>query len=347
MKKVFIVDSSAVIRSIEKKIIQLTYSCEVCGESSDIKAVLNIPDKFADFIFIEASRKNIIEVEKILLHKKKISSNLILLADEKIELIQKVNVLQIWTRPDLLSCSSEKLRSIASFVDTRLEELKASSFLLRKKSKKVFNENKNSRHVLANNSYKLVLIGVSTGGPGTILKLLGDLKKNFPLPILITQHIDSSFEKNLTEWLNNSLPMPIHIAKDGIIPLAGHVYFAPADFHMEIGKNIKNEIIIKLTSAPPVNFLRPSVDRLFLSGADVLKSDVISVLLTGMGADGARGSFVLKENGAYTIGESEETCVVYGMSKAAYDMGGIVELLPLYKISERLIKLSKGTTVYG
>lgn len=344
MIKVFLVDSSAVTRSIEKKIIKMTSKIELVGESSNLNDIYNIPFKSVDFIFIDASEKNIIELERILLQKRKVSATLILLAGKKIELLRNYNNVYIWEKPDFIACSSEKMEQYALTFEKKVIELKTRSFFNRKKThdKKVINEKK---HTLNNNNdvgdvknhgYKIVLMGVSTGGPGTVLKLLNSIGKGFPLPILITQHIDSSFEKNLTQWLNNSVDLSVHVAKDGIEPKAGNVYFAPADNHMEIRLNEENKLVIRLNQDPPVNFLRPAVDKLFISGAETLNSNVISVLLTGMGADGAKGSCVLKEKGAYTIGESEETCVIFGMPKAAYDMGGITELIPLYKIADRL-----------
>lgn len=353
MIKVFIVDSSAVIRSIEKKIIQMTSNMELAGEGACIKDILKLPFKSIDFIFIEASNKNIIDVERLLLQKRKVSAILILLSEEKVELLRPYNNIFIWRRPDFLSCSSEKIKRYAKNLEEKISEIKTSSIFLRTKKyekKNTFLEKHHDRkknsvknincNVKENNNYKIVLMGVSTGGPGTILKLLNSIGKGFPLPILITQHIDSSFEKNLTEWLDSSVELPVHVAKDGEEPLAGNVYFAPADFHMEIRKTKEDKILIKLTKDPPVNFLRPSVDKLFISGENALKSQVISVLLTGMGSDGAKGSCVLRNSGAYTIGESEETCVIYGMPKAAYDMGGIVELLPLYKIADKVRHLA-------
>ena len=350
MIKVFIVDASAVNRSIEKKIVQMTSTLKVAGEGSCVKDILDIPFKSIDFIFIEASDRNVIDVERLLLQKRKTSAILILLAEKKVELLRNYNNIFIWKRPDFLSCSSEKIQRYAVDLEKKISEIKASSLFLRssRNEKKLslaerHQSKKNSvskklsnKYAKKDNDYKVVLMGVSTGGPGTILKLLNSIGKGFPLPILITQHIDSSFEKNLTEWLNSSLDIPVHVAKDGIEPLPGNVYFAPADFHMEIRKNNHNKLMIKLTDAPPVNYLRPAVDKLFISGAETLKSQVISVLLTGMGADGAKGSCELRKQGAYTIGESEETCVIYGMPKAAYDMGGIMELLPLYRIADKL-----------
>lgn len=345
MRKVFIVDSSAVLRSIVKQIIQLTSTLEVVGEASDIKDILKIKRNTVDFIFIEASGKNVVEIEKILLQKRNITATLILYSEEKVDLVQSYKGLYIWKRPDLLSSSSEKLKVFAEDLEKRLSEISTSSFLSRKNTDIVpYDTEKNKDKInntkqIKKSDYKIVLVGVSTGGPGAILKLLESIGKKFPVPILITQHIDSSFEKNLTEWLKKSVSIPVHVGKNGIKPLPGHVYFAPADYHMVLGKNLRGEVIIKLTTDPPVNFLRPSVDKLFLSGAEVLNSGVISVLLTGMGADGANGSLVLREKGAYTIAEAEETCVVFGMPKAAYDMGGIIELLPLYKIADKLKKL--------
>ena len=346
MVKVFLVESSAVIRSIEKNIIQMTKNLQVVGESSSVKDIVNLPHKFADFIFVEASSKNVNEVERILMQKRKNIPNIILLSYKKLTLLRQYSNLDIWIIPDLVSTSTEKIAEYAVQLDKDILELKTTKLLNRKSisEKKSTPKTHSKKHLTGiypkpDNKYRIVLVGVSTGGPGAILKLLDSMGKDFPLPILITQHIDSSFERNLTEWLDKSLALPIHVATDGEVPKPGHVYFAPADYHMTVDTTAKDEIIIRLNQDPPVNFLRPSVDVLFSSGANSLKSNVISVLLTGMGADGAQGSCDLREKGAYTIAESEETCVIYGMPKAAYDMGGIVELIPLYAIAERIRKL--------
>ena len=203
MIKIFLVESSAVIRSIERNIIQMTENLQVVGESTSIKDIVNLPHKYADFIFIEGSEKNVVETERILLQKKKNIPNLILLSYKKLSLLRKYPNLDIWIIPDLVSSSSEKISEYAKFVDKEITDLKTRKLLDRKNppEKKISDKKLHSKKHLLNiipkpdNKYKVVLVGVSTGGPGAILKLLDSIGSDFPLPILITQHIDSYFDK--------------------------------------------------------------------------------------------------------------------------------------------------------
>ena len=169
-----------------------------------------------------------------------------------------------------------------------------------------------------------------------LLKLIGE---NFPLPIFITQHIDSFFDKNLIVWLNNAVSAPVRLAEDGEKPISGNVYFAPADIHMTFESVNESDFIIRLNRDEPVNFLRPSVDKMFCSAARVLGGNCVAVVLTGMGADGAKGCCEIKRAGGYTITQDEASCVVYGMPKAAFEAGGSTEVLPLDKIADRLREL--------
>lgn len=188
--------------------------------------------------------------------------------------------------------------------------------------------------------YKVVLVGVSTGGPGALLEFLKGIGKNFPLPIIITQHIDSFFDKNLINWLSAEAELPVQLAENNIRPLAGHVYFAPSDVHVTFISWQDDDYRMILNHDAPVNFLRPSVDKMFASAANVFGQNCIAVILTGMGADGAKECLHLKQLGAYTITQNEETSVIYGMPKAAYEMGASCEVLPLNQIPERLWTLT-------
>lgn len=205
-------------------------------------------------------------------------------------------------------------------------------------------ENKQDSSVNLNfpKEIKAVLIGVSTGGPGTIQKLLEKLdSKNFPVPILITQHIEKKFDASLCSWLSANTSFKVCLAKNNMIAKKGFVYFAPADFHLELSLTDKDEISLILSKSEPENFVRPSVDRMFLSAAQILKNKCIAILLTGMGVDGAKGLLKIKKSGGYTITQDESSCVVYGMPKAAVENGSSTESLSLEKIPERLKVLLK------
>lgn len=187
--------------------------------------------------------------------------------------------------------------------------------------------------------YDALLIGSSTGGPSALQKILKDLKQKLSIPIFITQHIDEYYDVQFVKWLNTTTHQNVYMAKDGIDAEPGKIYIAPADFHLCFEKNAtSNKIIIKLSKAPPIHFLRPSVDMMFKSAAENIGSNLMAAILTGMGRDGAEGLLKIKENGGYTIAESEETCIVYGMPKACVENGSVNHILKLEDISSFINK---------
>jgi two-component system chemotaxis response regulator CheB len=185
------------------------------------------------------------------------------------------------------------------------------------------------------NDIQLIAIGSSTGGPAVLKTILSLLPKDLPVPVVIVQHIAKEFVKGLKDWLQGFSPMPLHIPEDGEILLPGHIYFAPDDFQMGITTGMR----IKLTMSPPENGLAPSVDYLFRSVAAVLGSNAIGVLLTGMGKDGAAELKVMKDLGAITLVQNEESCVVFGMPGEAVRTGAAGYVLSPEKIAELLTDL--------
>jgi two-component system, chemotaxis family, protein-glutamate methylesterase/glutaminase len=130
---------------------------------------------------------------------------------------------------------------------------------------------------------KLIGIGASTGGPPVLQTILSALPRNFPLPILVVQHISPGFLQGMASWLAQTTGMPVQIASDRLRPRAGHVYLAPDDFHLGLAPNGE----LQLVNAPPEHYLRPAVSFLFRSLAQACGPNAIGVLLTGMGRDGA------------------------------------------------------------
>jgi len=179
---------------------------------------------------------------------------------------------------------------------------------------------------------QLVAIGSSTGGPIVLQTILSGLPKDFPLPILIVQHIAKGFLAGLKDWLSASSNLPIHIPSNGEPLKAGWVYLAPDDLQMGITADNR----ISLQNLPAENSLCPSVDFLFRSVANVLGKRAIGVLLTGMGKDGANELLTMKKNGALTIAQDEASCVVFGMPGEAVKIGAADQVLSPEKIAETL-----------
>jgi two-component system, chemotaxis family, protein-glutamate methylesterase/glutaminase len=182
---------------------------------------------------------------------------------------------------------------------------------------------------------KLIIIGASTGGTEAIKETLIPLPTNCP-PILITQHMPEGFTVSFARRLDSTCAMTVKEASHGERVLPGHAYIAPGHSHLLLKKNGAH-YYAELSQGPPVNRHRPSVDVLFDSAALAAGRNAVGVILTGMGKDGAAGMLALRNSGAWTIGQDEASCVVYGMPKAAFDMGGVQEVASLSDIPARIM----------
>lgn len=184
---------------------------------------------------------------------------------------------------------------------------------------------------------EVVAVGASTGGPVALQTILSGLPKDFCVPILIVQHIAAGFVHGFAAWLAQSTGFPVHVAADGQSLLPGQVYVAPDGFHMRVGRGRR----ITLSQEEPENGLRPSIDHLFRSVAQVFGPNAIGVLLTGMGKDGAEELKVMKEQGAVTLVQDEESSVVPGMPGEAIKREAATYVLPPDKLAALLASLVK------
>ena len=181
-------------------------------------------------------------------------------------------------------------------------------------------------------------IAASTGGPPALAKILGALPANFPLPILLVQHMGAPFMEGFASWLNGLVSLEVRLAQDQEIPAPGRVYVAPGDRHLLLS----SAGTLKLSAEPPLGNQRPSATMLFQSMAHSLGRRGLGVILTGMGEDGAQGLVELRQAGGYAVAEDESTAVVYGMPAAAARMGGVNVSLPLDMIAPRILRLARG-----
>ena len=182
---------------------------------------------------------------------------------------------------------------------------------------------------------KVVALGASTGGPPVLQTILAMLPRDFPLPILVVQHMTTGFTVSFTEWLARSSGLPVHVAVHGMLMQPGHVYVAPDECQMKVGHGEK----IILTQEAPENGLRPSVSCLFRSLAMVYGGDVVAGLLTGMGRDGAEELRLLKDKGAITFAQDKESSVVHGMPGEAIRLDAARYVLAPDKIAAVLVSL--------
>jgi two-component system chemotaxis response regulator CheB len=182
---------------------------------------------------------------------------------------------------------------------------------------------------------KAVVIGASTGGPKALYSLITRLPENFAVPVFVVQHMPEGFTKAFAERLNSNSTIIVDEAHHLEEAEKGKVYIAPGGYHMEILKDKR----IHLNRDPSVWGVRPSVDKLFSSAAEVYGENLLSVVLTGMGRDGANGTIDVKKNGGITMSEDKSTCTIYGMPKAAFETGMVDIVIPLDKIANEIISI--------
>jgi two-component system chemotaxis response regulator CheB len=182
---------------------------------------------------------------------------------------------------------------------------------------------------------ELVAIGASTGGPPVIQSILSGIKSDFPAPIVVVQHIASGFLEGMAEWLGNTVPMKIKILEQGEFLLAGSVYLAPTGFQVGISATRQ----ANLSDNPPEYGVKPAVSYLFRSLAKNFHNRAVGVLLTGMGADGAAELKRMKDSGAITIAQDQQSSTVFGMPGEAVKLGAAKYVLPPEKIVDLLNKV--------
>ncbi|MCI4400299.1 MAG: chemotaxis protein CheB [Campylobacteraceae bacterium] len=187
---------------------------------------------------------------------------------------------------------------------------------------------------------RLIAIGSSTGGPGHIQKILAAIPSDFKASIVIGQHINSIFLDSIVESLNSFCKIPVYAGKDNLVIESPSVVFAKGAGINEV--RYENGVYrLKILDTVSDDY-SPSIDRLFFSMSSLPDvSNIMAVVLTGIGDDGARGLLELKKAGAYTVAESEQTSVVYGMPRAAYEMGAAREVLDLEKIVEKILEFGR------
>lgn len=332
--RVLIADDSAIIRGLLEKAFKASDFEIVDLVSNGRKALDSAQEKKPDLVItdFDMPELNGIEATKIIHGKLHIP---VVMFSENMEArdgAMKSGVLLFEQKPAL---SAFKMDALKTFVD----KVKAAYKTLKPKK----SVEGNAETIQTFNSFKIVVLGASTGGPTAVQTVLSSLKENFPLPILYVQHIDVGADSKMAAWFSESCPnIHFKLAENGEEAKAGTVYMAQADKHLLIDfVNANGNPVLKLSDEPPERFLRPAVNKLFKSAAVHYKNACLAVLMTGMGRDGAEGCKAVIDAGGMTICEDKSTCTVFGMPAAAIELNAATEILPRHDIAERLLNLTK------
>jgi len=187
---------------------------------------------------------------------------------------------------------------------------------------------------------KVILIGSSTGGPGLIEQICAALPANYKHTVCIVQHMPEQFTAAFAERLDRASALPVQETKQNMELLPSNVYVARGGIHMHFAKKVSGKIVIREEKKKGDNFFQPSVNEMMRSALEVFTGkQLVGVILTGIGDDGADAMVAIKKAGAYTLGESESSATVYGMPKEAYDRGGVQEQLDFNSILKKIATL--------
>ena len=347
MIKVLIVDDSVFMRNILRKIIESDPTMEVVGVAADGLAGLKMVHELDPDVVtldvemprlngLEALRRIMMEAPRPCIMVSTLTAQgadatLKALEIGAVDYIEKPSASPVGNnteelRTDLLSkikiFSKKKIRAIRK--DFTVKPIDLSESIRKRESGKKLRD--------------IVIIGVSTGGPPVVQKILSALPKELPASVIIAQHMPGTFTGPFASRLNNISEMEVKEVSTGDVLEHGHVYIAQGGKHLVFEKRIGKIILaVKEPSIDPSALYKPSVGILMNSASEYAKR-VVAVMLTGMGSDGSDGYATLKSLGARTIAQDAETCVVYGMPKAVIDNGDADEILPVDEIAKAIIR---------
>jgi two-component system chemotaxis response regulator CheB len=179
-----------------------------------------------------------------------------------------------------------------------------------------------------------VVIASSTGGPNALNQIFPNLPADFPVPIILVQHNISGFDLGLVQWLDACTQLKVCLAREGTIPTRGKIYVAPTDKHLIVGS-----AGLAVDDSEPINSQKPAADLLFKSAAGFYGKSLLSLVLTGMGCDGADGTIHVKQAGGITLAQDEASSMIFGMPHAAIETGCVDVVLPLGAVAQRLVSL--------
>lgn len=339
--KVLIVDDSAVIRRLLEKFLSSSPDIEVVGSAADPyiardKLVQLKPDVMT--LDVEMPRMDGISfLEKVMQHmptRTIIFSSLAKTGSETYFRALEAGAIEIMEKPSI--DVSQSMENLSADI---IEKVKAVAKARISPVKKVATPGapvaKSAVSSLARTTHQLIAVASSTGGTEALKVFLSGMPANIP-GTLVVQHMPPGFTKSFADNLNKMFPFEVKEAQEGDQVVPGRVLIAPGNFHMELYRS-GAYYHVKLHQEAPLHSVRPAADYMMKSVAKYVGKNACGVVLTGMGKDGAEGLLEMKKAGAYCVAQNEETCVVYGMPQAAFNIGATDKVLALDKIAGDLL----------
>ncbi|MBS1983309.1 MAG: chemotaxis response regulator protein-glutamate methylesterase [Bdellovibrionales bacterium] len=342
--RVLIVDDSKTIRDLLKAVLSSDANIDVVAEASMPNEVEGLIQQYRPDVItldLQMPQMNGVELLRKIMPKMPIPTVLV----TSMSLTEGRMVLEALEAGAVDYIQKPRFEELKMMAPIIVEKVLAASTakLTRSQATPTTLKSRRLQAPLNSNDNSVILIGSSTGGPQALRSLLGALPASIP-PIVIVQHIPAVFSKALADSLTQACAFPVLEAKDGDEVKAGQALMAPGGMQMEILRSSAGVLTVKVFDGAPVNRHKPSVDVLFQSGVKALGRRAVGVILTGMGADGAKGLLALRQAGARTVAEHESSCIVYGMPREAIKIGAAEDIAPLEDIPlvlQRLLARSK------
>jgi len=338
--RVLIVDDSAVIRRLLEKFLSSSPDIEVVGTAADPyiardKLVELKPDVMT--LDVEMPRMDGISfLEKVMQHmptRTIIFSSLAKTGSETYFRALEAGAIEILEKPSI--DVSQSMDTLAADIIEKVKVVARARISPVKKVVTSASMASGPATALARTTHQLIAVASSTGGTEALKVFLSGMPANIP-GTLVVQHMPPGFTKSFADNLNKMFPFEVKEAQEGDKVVPGRVLIAPGNFHMELYRN-GAYYHVKLHQEAPLHSVRPAADYMMKSVAKYVGKNACGVVLTGMGKDGAEGLLEMRKAGAYCVAQNEETCVVYGMPQAAYNIGATDKVLPLDRIAGDLL----------
>ncbi len=340
--RILIVDDSAYMRFVLKDILESDGGIEVVGQAKDgLEAIDRAKELSPDVVLLDIQMPKMDGLATLQRIMKEAPTRVVMLSamDKKDDMLPlralEMGAVDFISKPsgpvsvDIMNLSGWICEVVKNSATARIDVLKRARAPL--PSKIVA-----TRKELAKNQ-KVIAIGASLGGPRALEVIFASLPKDLPASFFIVQHIPAQFSKSFAKRLDSVKGPRVCLAEDSGRAERGTAYLAPGGKHLQIGW--KGAILqMKLVDADPVNYVRPSADVLFESVAETMGENAMAIVLTGLGVDGAKGSFAVKKAGGRVIAQDEKTSLAHGMPKAVIDSKVAHRVLPLEDISREIIR---------
>ena len=332
--RVLVVDDSALMRKLIPAILARDPSIEVVGTAMDgAFALKKIEELHPDVVTLDLEMPRMDGMETLRLIMRRAPLPVILFSTHSTEgAYSTMKALALGAVDFIAKPADAAAGHLETIADQLIDKIKVAKRAVGRKLPPAIvaidspSQKKGTRSPLPPN--RVVAIGISTGGPHALQFVLSQIPADFPASIVVVQHMPEGFTEMFARRLDECSALEVQEAKSGDLLLAGRVLICPGNRHLMVRRMSRGDLAV-LSDAPPVNGHRPSVDVLFHSVAQEFALTAVGVLMTGMGEDGAEGLGAIKAAGGMTVAQSEESCVVGGMPRAAIVKGYALKIVPL------------------